>query len=323
MSHAEGEESRDVEGDGDCVPLDRLAQDVRGAVSGSGSGSGLHSHSESESESDSDGGGWPLGRMSESVFEESEASVHRRDAALAKRDLFAARKWSLCGAVGDAVGGGNGGLARFILRHDGAKEVVLHQIPGQQQMVVWDCAVVLARYLERHRVLVQGKRVVELGCGLGLPGLVSGALGAEAVLLTERELAIPSINQQIDANTTLWPQKTVTARGLGWSREYCHSDKPFDVVLCSDLIYAGDSATTAALAHVVAELTKGVKDALVVSCFEVRHVGMEQNSSSEQDEKFCKSLAHSGFGKVENVEVSEMDSECHDPNIKIKLFRHT
>jgi predicted nicotinamide N-methyase len=34
---------------------------------------------------------------------------------------------------------------------------------------------------------VKGCRVIELGSGLGVPGIVSGLLGAEVVCLTEQE----------------------------------------------------------------------------------------------------------------------------------------
>ncbi|XP_075927830.1 protein N-lysine methyltransferase METTL21A isoform X5 [Petromyzon marinus] len=43
--------------------------------------------------------------------------------------------------------------------------------------VVWDAAVVLATYLELGAVEVKGKRVLELGAGTGLVGIVAALLG--------------------------------------------------------------------------------------------------------------------------------------------------
>ena len=71
----------------------------------------------------------------------------------------------------------------MVLRNGGSVNYI--EMPGQQ-LCVWDCAVVLARYLEKQAGSLKGKRVIELGCGVGLPGLVAYSLGAEVVHLTDR-----------------------------------------------------------------------------------------------------------------------------------------
>jgi len=51
---------------------------------------------------------------------------------------------------------------------------------GPEACVVWDAALVLAHFLQKHRQtlrLGQGKRVLELGAGTGAVGLVASALG--------------------------------------------------------------------------------------------------------------------------------------------------
>ena len=52
---------------------------------------------------------------------------------------------------------------------------------GDVGCVVWDAAIVLAKYLETEdfarRHALTGKRVVELGAGTGLVGLVAAVLG--------------------------------------------------------------------------------------------------------------------------------------------------
>ena len=53
--------------------------------------------------------------------------------------------------------------------------------------VLWPSAIATSEELARQPELVQGKRVVELGSGLGLPGIVAGLCGAESVLLTDVE----------------------------------------------------------------------------------------------------------------------------------------
>lgn len=46
---------------------------------------------------------------------------------------------------------------------------------------VWSSAILLADRLATGEVDVKGKRIVELGCGLALPGIVAAQMGAEQV----------------------------------------------------------------------------------------------------------------------------------------------
>ncbi|XP_042605159.1 protein N-lysine methyltransferase METTL21A isoform X2 [Cyprinus carpio] len=55
--------------------------------------------------------------------------------------------------------------------------------------VVWDAAVVLCMFLEMGTVDLKGKRVIELGAGTGLVGIVAALLGA-SVRITDREAAL-------------------------------------------------------------------------------------------------------------------------------------
>jgi len=45
-------------------------------------------------------------------------------------------------------------------------------------LFVWPSAILLAEFLSRHRSLFHGKRIMELGAGVGLPGIVAAKLGA-------------------------------------------------------------------------------------------------------------------------------------------------
>jgi protein N-lysine methyltransferase METTL21D len=58
----------------------------------------------------------------------------------------------------------------------------LHQnVDGDVSCVVWDAALVLAGYLDcenrRRKEFLKGKRVVELGSGVGCVALTAAALG--------------------------------------------------------------------------------------------------------------------------------------------------
>ena len=65
-------------------------------------------------------------------------------------------------------------------------EVALAVLPGGAiGSVVWRGAVVLGELLARRRALVAGRRVLELGAGVGLVALVAARLGAASVLATD------------------------------------------------------------------------------------------------------------------------------------------
>ena len=53
--------------------------------------------------------------------------------------------------------------------------------------MLWNASQATARYLQEHALsLVEGKDILELGAGAGLPGIVCGIEGAKRVRLTAR-----------------------------------------------------------------------------------------------------------------------------------------
>jgi len=75
---------------------------------------------------------------------------------------------------------------RAAFRFGADVEVALAVLPGGAiGSVVWRGAVVLCELLARRRALVAGRRVLELGAGVGLVALVAARLGAASVLATD------------------------------------------------------------------------------------------------------------------------------------------
>ena len=120
---------------------------------------------------------------------------------------------------------------------------------------VWDSAEVLALLLvEWGEQLVAGRRVLELGCGCGLVGLVAAALGPAEVVLTDQVLFMAQAN--LDANYPSGPERDRTSvRRLVWGEEadVAAVGSPFDLIVGSDIIYHGEDHLT--LAETLAALS--------------------------------------------------------------------
>ena len=97
--------------------------------------------------------------------------------------------------------------------------------------VLWRSGVALARELSRMRL--DGLRVVELGCGLGVPSLAASRSGA-AVLATDAD---PEALDLLLTNAARNGVELDTAR-VNWSDPAeLLAAAPFDLVLASDVLY--------------------------------------------------------------------------------------
>lgn len=96
---------------------------------------------------------------------------------------------------------------------------------------LWHAAIALGKYLVRENIIQPGWKVTEIGCGLGLPGIVAGMLGAE-VLLTdylEEPLEFLKINWEKNSKAPLQTLK------MDWRQPAEHLQT--DLLLASDVAY--------------------------------------------------------------------------------------
>ncbi|KAL2621506.1 hypothetical protein R1flu_001711 [Riccia fluitans] len=130
---------------------------------------------------------------------------------------------------------------------------------------IWDCALVLAYWLDTAAWtpgFFQGKRVVELGSGTGLPGLAAACLGAQ-VVLTDKKALLPGLERNIIENRL---SDRVSVQELEWGQSVDHLLPPVDYVLMSDLLYNVDSMP--ALVKTVTELSD--KNTQLLLSYELR-----------------------------------------------------
>lgn len=101
--------------------------------------------------------------------------------------------------------------------------------------VVWDAAIVLGRYLEKIASQLQGKKVIELGAGTGLTGIVASLLGGK-VTITDRKMALNVTKMNVEGNLGE-NQNAVEIKELEWGQNVSSFSPPFDFVLGADVVY--------------------------------------------------------------------------------------
>ncbi|EGZ28745.1 hypothetical protein PHYSODRAFT_309503 [Phytophthora sojae] len=129
---------------------------------------------------------------------------------------------------------------------------------------VWDAALLLADYLQTEagedgqatcKFQFKGKKVVELGAGVGLVGMALAVLGAE-VVVTDQEYALPLLAKNVDTCSRL----------ASWK-------KSVDVVVFSDVLYHASAFLL--LIETLHELVSPTSD--VFFSFETRNESIEAN----------------------------------------------
>lgn len=110
-------------------------------------------------------------------------------------------------------------------------------------LCLWPGAVAFSSYLLANPELVQGKAVLELGCGVGLPSLVMGKfLNPKNVILTDRSSLRTPVELGVHANQL---HEICSFEPFDWG---CSDDlaifrsKNFDLVVATEVVYAEEMA---------------------------------------------------------------------------------
>ena len=107
---------------------------------------------------------------------------------------------------------------------------------------VWDCAVALSQFIIcSGSCLLQGKRVAEIGCGMGVPSIVAAKMGARKVMSTDADLRAVETVRVNAALNLLEDFDKLTAETLRFGQfdrvEELRRGEPFDLVMAVDIFY--------------------------------------------------------------------------------------
>ena len=98
---------------------------------------------------------------------------------------------------------------------------------------LWASAIALSLYLVENQLVSNKKSVTEIGCGLGLPSIVAGLLGAKEVILTDY------LPEALDFAKQNWlqnlPEKNARFQVLDWRNP--DPSVSADILLASDVAY--------------------------------------------------------------------------------------
>ncbi len=102
---------------------------------------------------------------------------------------------------------------------------------------VWPAAHVLAKFLEKryHGAGLKGKRICDIGAGTGLVGLVAALLGG-TVVLTDLEILLPLMKQNIEIATEHHPNLQISSTVYNWEEKQRFQEDSFDLLLISDCV---------------------------------------------------------------------------------------
>lgn len=99
-------------------------------------------------------------------------------------------------------------------------------------IVLWPAAIALAHEVASRNLA--GKRILELGAGTGLPGIVAASLGGQVVQTDRQSLVLHVCKRNAERNRVT----TIEHRSADWT---AWTDvERYDLILGSDILYAAD-----------------------------------------------------------------------------------
>jgi predicted nicotinamide N-methyase len=181
--------------------------------------------------------------------------------------------------------------------------------------IIWDSAIVLLRYFEKNVDRWHPKKILEVGTGNGLFGMVCAILFEDArITLTDQAPLLPLIHQNLNHNLPQLPNlKDISVFEYNWGEENEFTNKhrgQFDLIIASDCVY--DKSPVDLLVDSFRILSTSPETKVVV-CVEHRNHKSEENF-------FQYAAQYFGVEKVDTADHNQ-DYTAEDIDIYILTLK--
>ena len=125
-----------------------------------------------------------------------------------------------------------------VLSHDDESQLMLGLFETMPYGVaLWPAAIALAHDLASRADAISGRRVLELGSGIGLPGIVAASLGGRVVQTDRNKLAMHVCRLNGERNGV----ETIEYRQTDWA-DWADAAR-YEWILGSDILYSAETHT--------------------------------------------------------------------------------
>ncbi|XP_053150987.1 EEF1A lysine methyltransferase 3 isoform X4 [Hemicordylus capensis] len=105
---------------------------------------------------------------------------------------------------------------------------------------VWEAALALCDYFEAQKLNFWGKKVIELGAGTGIVGILAALLGGD-VTITDLPVALKQIEENVHRNLPVECVARTRVCALSWGLNHKEFPNNFDFILGADIVYLKDT----------------------------------------------------------------------------------
>ncbi|XP_078060205.1 EEF1A lysine methyltransferase 3-like [Mustelus asterias] len=101
---------------------------------------------------------------------------------------------------------------------------------------IWEAGVDLCRYIEKQNLNFKGMKVIELGAGTGILGILAVLLGGN-VTITDQPNVLKQIQHNVTASIPMSCRDRVNIRALSWGCDHAQFPSDYDIILGGEIVY--------------------------------------------------------------------------------------
>jgi len=145
---------------------------------------------------------------------------------------------------------------------------------GTTGLRTWEASLRLAEYFIQNPEFCRGKKIIELGAGIGLLSLVCAKLGAKSVIATDvNPDVIERLHLNIESNKDILNIENLVipqAGKLDWNEKNIDMTlyKDLDLIICADVIYNPENIEP--LVNILSQFLKAIPFIIIILCNPLR-----------------------------------------------------